>query len=218
MNHLRRTITTSISLGLFSVPHWVQAAGDHGTEGAFSRISPSIPTTDPSKIEVIEFFWYGCPHCAKIDPMVDAWEKKLSADVAFRREHIVWDSRKETSIHAQIFATLRAMGILPRHHPAVFEALHKDRINFREEGSIKNWVDKNGIDSKAFDSMHKSFGMQAQVNKMRSLTNAYKIDGVPKFIINGQFSTEPHQAGGEAQVFEVLNQLIDQQQSTVKRQ
>ncbi|NZD57284.1 hypothetical protein HZU83_11355 [Sphaerotilus montanus] len=65
--------------------------------------------------------------------------------------------------------------------------------------------------------MYKSFGMQAQVNKMRTLTNAYKIDGVPKFIVNGQFSTEPHQAGGEVQVFEVLNQLIAQQRIASKR-
>ena len=214
MNHLRRAITTSLSLGLISASYWSQAAGDHGTEGVFSRISPPIPSTNPGKIEVIEFFWYGCPHCAKVDPMVDAWEKSLSTDVAFRREHIVWDSRKETFIHAQMFATLRAMGILSKHHPAVFEAIHKDRINFREESSIKSWVDKNGIDRTAFDAMHKSFGLQAQVNKMRALTNAYKIDGVPKFIINGQFSTEPHQAGSETKVFEVLNQLITQQRAT----
>ncbi|MDZ7854796.1 thiol:disulfide interchange protein DsbA/DsbL [Sphaerotilus sp.] len=217
MNQLRRAITTSLSLGLISIPHWAQAAGDHGAEGVFSTMKPPVPNANAETIEIVEFFWYGCPHCFKVDPMVNVWEKKLSADVSFRREHIVWDSRKETSIHAQIFATLRAMDSLSKYHLAVFEAIHKDRINFREDGAIINWAIKNGIDSKAFESMYKSFGMQAQVNKMRTLTNTYKIDGVPKFIVNGQFSTEPHQAGGEVQVFEVLNQLIAQQRIATKR-
>lgn len=217
MNSLRRKVTVSLSLGLIAVPHWVQAAGDHGEEGPFSKIKEPLPTATPGKIEVIEFFWYGCPHCAKVDPMVDAWEKKLPADVAFRREHIVWDSRKETSIHAQIFATLRAMGLLAQHQPAVFDAIHKDRINFREESAVFEWAVKRGLDSKKFEAMYKSFGMQAQVNKMKALTNTYKIDGVPKFIINGQFSTEPHQAGGEVQVFEVINRLIEQQRVAAKR-
>jgi thiol:disulfide interchange protein DsbA len=73
------------------------------------------------------------------------------------------------------------------------------------------------LDAKKFDAMYKSFGMQAQVNRMKNLTNAYKIDGVPKFIVNGQFSTEPHQAGGEVQVFEVINRLIEQQRTAGKR-
>jgi thiol:disulfide interchange protein DsbA len=149
--------------------------------------------------------------------MVDAWEKTLPADVAFRREHIVWDSRKETIIHAQIFATLRTMGLLTQHQPAVFDAIHKDRVKFREEAAIFDWATRRGLDSKKFEAIYKSFGMQAQVNKMKNMTNAYKIDGVPKFIVNGQFSTEPHQAGGEVQVFEVINRLIEQQRTAGQR-
>ena len=82
MNQLRRAITTSLSLGLISIPHWAQAAGDHGAEGVFSTMKPPVPNANAETIEIVEFFWYGCPHCFKVDPMVNVWEKKLSADVS----------------------------------------------------------------------------------------------------------------------------------------
>ena len=88
----------------------------------FTRLATQQPTETPGKIEVIEFFWYGCPHCNKLEPMVEAWEKRLPKDVVLRREHVIWGGRKEIEVHARLFLTLRAMNLLEQHHRAVFDA------------------------------------------------------------------------------------------------
>jgi thiol:disulfide interchange protein DsbA len=168
-------------------------------------------------VEVIEFFWYGCPHCAKVDPMVEAWEKRLPPDVVFRREHIVWNARPETQAHAQLFVTLRAMGIVGQHQQAVFDAVHGERTDFRNEKALLEWVAKRRIDRDRFEAMYKSFGTASQVVRSRTLTSTYAIEGVPTFIINGKYSTEPHRAGGERQVFDVIDRLIQQERSNTLR-
>jgi thiol:disulfide interchange protein DsbA len=217
MDKLRRTCTTTLALGLLVSPAALMAATDHSADGPFGRLDPPVPTDASGKIEVIEFFWYGCPHCAKVEPFVEAWEKQLPPDVVFRREHIVWDGRPETQTHAQVFATLRAMDLVGSHQQAVFDAVHKERIDFRVHQAASDWAAKRGVDRARFDSMYKSFSVNTQIARMELLTSTYKIDGVPKFVINGKFVTEPHRAGGERQVFDVIDRLVAQERAAVKR-
>lgn len=217
MDKLRRACTTTVALGLLVSPLALMAAADHGADEPFGKLDPPVPTDAAGKIEVIEFFWYGCPHCAKVEPFVEAWEKQLPADVVFRREHIVWPGRPETQTHAQIFATLRAMDIVGAHQQAVFDAVHKERFDFRVHQAGADWAARRGIDRAQFDSMFKSFNVNTQVARMKSLTNTYKIEGVPTFVINGKYVTEPHRAGGERQVFDVIDRLVAQERPTVKR-
>lgn len=111
MDPLRRTCAASLALGLLASPTALLAATDHSADGPFGKLDPPVPPDAAGKIEVIEFFWYGCPHCAKVEPSVEAWEKRLPADVLFRREHIVWPGRAQTQAHAQLFATLRILNM-----------------------------------------------------------------------------------------------------------
>jgi protein dithiol oxidoreductase (disulfide-forming) len=215
MNLDRRLLNAALPLVLL-LPTVTQAAGDHG-DGPFSKLDRTHPTAWPGKIEVLEFLWYGCPHCAKLEPYVEAWSKRQPADVVFRREHIVWDARPDSVVHARIFATLKAMELIDAHQQAVFDAVHRDRVDFRKEAALADWVGKRGIDKAAFESTYKSFGVQTMVLRMKAMTNTYKVEGVPTFFINGKYTTEPHRAGGEQQVLAVIDQLVAQERALVRR-
>lgn len=207
----RRVIVTAAALS-GALPTLAFAAGEHG-DGPFDTLQRPLPTSTPGKVEVIEFLWYGCPHCAKVEPYVQAWEKQLPPDVAFRREHVVWEGRPDTVAHARLFATLRTMELLAAHQQAVFDAVHGQRLDFRREAVLLDWAAQRGIDRAAFDTMLKSFGIQSQVQRLRALTAGYKVEGVPMFFVNGRYVTEPHRAGGEAQVLQVVDRLVAQERA-----
>lgn len=212
-----RRACTMLPLGLLTAPMLALAANDHSAEGPYSKLPQPLPTEAAGKIEVIEFFWYGCPHCAKVEPELEAWAKKLPPDVVLRREHIVWDGRPETLTHARIYATLRGLDGVEAHQRAVFEAVHKERLDLRNEKALLDWAARRNIDRARFESMYKSFGIQSQVARSKGLTATYRIEGVPTFIVNGKYATEPHRAGGERQVFEVIDGLVAQERAALKR-
>ncbi|HET9403270.1 MAG TPA: thiol:disulfide interchange protein DsbA/DsbL [Burkholderiales bacterium] len=174
----------------------------------FTRLLSALPTDDPGKIEVIEFFWYGCPHCRALEPMVEDWERRLPKDVAFRREHVIWDGRGETETHARIFLTLRAMGLLAQHHRAVFDALHVAKARLRSEPEIFDWAAKRGIDRAKFEAAFKSFGVSMQLTRAKDLTAKYLVDGVPSFAVNGKFKASMGRGHDEKRLFAVIDKLI----------
>ena len=204
-------LLAAIGLGSASFP-----AQAHDNEPPFERLATPQPTDDRKRIEIIEFFWYGCPHCNQLEPAVEAWKKTLPADVAFRQEHVLWDGRRETRGHARLFATLRAMNVLAQHQQAVFDAVHSKKLKLHDEKTAFDWAAKRGIDRAKFESTYKSFGVESQVGRAKKLTDDYRIDGVPKFIINGKYVTSPHQAGDEQKMFVLINQLV-QEERAVKR-
>lgn len=216
INPKRRLLNAAVPLSLL-LPGMAMAATDHSADGPFSKLDQPHTTDAPGKVEVIEFLWYGCPHCAKVEPYVEAWKKTLPADVVFRREHIVWESRPDTVAHARLFATLKAMNLLDTHQQAVFDAVHKERVDFKKEAALIEWVGKRGIERAAFESAYKSFGVQTLFMRMKKLTVTYKIEGVPTFFVNGKYTTEPHRAGGEQQVLAVMDKLIAQERALIKK-
>ncbi len=111
MGITRRTCVSALAASTLAAPLALRAAGGHGN-GPFSMLAAPLPTNAPGKIEVIEFLWYGCPHCAKVEPFVEAWEKTLPSDVVFGREHIVWEARRETLAHALVFVTQRTLDLV----------------------------------------------------------------------------------------------------------
>jgi protein dithiol oxidoreductase (disulfide-forming) len=202
MKHVRSLVFLFLSLAIAAG----SALGAEGEE--FSRLPKPQPVDATGKIEVIEFFWYGCPHCSALEPSVEAWEKQLPKDVAFRREHVVWPGRKETETHARLFLTLRAMGLLNQHHRAVFEAMQAAKTAPRSDKEIIDWAAKRGIDRAKFEATYKSFGVNTQLARARDLTNNYLADSVPSFAVNGKYYTSLGATRGEKRLFEVLNKLI----------
>ena len=174
----------------------------------FTRLPSAQPTDTPGKIEVIEFFWYGCPHCNKLEPAVEHWEKRLPKDVVLRREHVIWDGRSDIEGHARLYITLRAMGLLAQHHRAVFDAIHAGKAKLRGDAEIFDWVSKRGIDRSKFEATYKSFGVKAQMSRAKALTRDYGIDGVPTFAINGKYTTSLAGAHSEDRLFALIDKFI----------
>lgn len=175
----------------------------------YKLLNPAKQVEVPGKIEVIEFFWYGCPHCKTIEPFVDSWAKKLPKDVNFRRVHVVWPGRNDIEAHAKLFAALQAMGQEVRLQSAIFKAVQQDRIELRREATLFDWLKKQGVDINQFKANYGTFTSNIALKKMEQTTQNYGVDGVPLFVVNGKYLTSPAMLGKEdATLTRVLDELI----------
>ncbi len=162
----------------------------------YVKLPAQVPVSAPTgKIEVVEFFWYGCPHCNAFEPALDAWSRKLPADVAFRRVHVGF--RPSFEPQQRLSATLEALGWTDNFQRKIFHAIHVQRQRLDRPEEIIDFIEKNGGDKAKFVEMYNSFGMQAKVRQGKQLAEAYKIDGVPTIGIQGRYYTSPSLAGGE---------------------
>jgi thiol:disulfide interchange protein DsbA len=195
---LRRDFSAAFALlGASSLPVLVpgQASAQGGTpvEGRqFQRLGQPLPTT-AGKVEVIEFFWYGCPHCFVFDPTLEAWVKQLPADVSFRRLHVGFNAM--VKLHQRMFFALEAMGVEAQVHAGVFSAFHVQRLSLNDEASITAMLVKLGVDAAKFKAAFNSFGVQTKALQATKLSEDYRIDGVPTLAIGGRFVTSPSMAG-----------------------
>ena len=164
-----------------SLPALAQTPGKE-----YTPITPAQPTDEAAKIEVLEFFSYGCPHCSDFHPLISAWVAKLPGDVVFKRVPITFGRAAWANI-ARLYYTLEATGDLARLDGEVFKAIHNDRINLFEELGIFDWVAKKGVDPKKFRDTFGSFGVMSKVKRGDQLAQAYKISGVPALAVDGKY-------------------------------
>jgi thiol:disulfide interchange protein DsbA len=180
----------------------LSAGGPARAQGApvegkqYQRLGTPLPTP-PGKIEVIEFFWYGCPHCFAFDPTLEAWVKTLPADVAFRRVHVGFNAM--IKLHQKLFYALEAMGKEAEVHQAVFNAFHVQGLNVSDEAAITAMVGRLGIDTAKFKEAFNSFGVATKASQAVKLSEAFRIDGVPALGVAGRFLTSPSMAGTRGQ-------------------
>jgi thiol:disulfide interchange protein DsbA len=172
----------------------------------YATLSPPQPTGDNGKIEVIEFFWYGCPHCYHLEPEVNAWAKSLPADVVFKRVP-AYPSESWGEL-ARVFYTLEAMGKLPEYHDKIFDAIHKDNVNLVNKKIRDQWLAKNGIDPAKYEEVAKSFTVATNMQRDKQMTMNYKVDGVPRLVVGGKYYTSGELAGGADKIFPVVNEMI----------
>ena len=202
-----QAIAGAAALGLAPLARAQQqrAAFVEGTH--YVRLSQPLAAPADGKVEVIEFFWYGCPHCNSFEPMLDAWAKKLPADVAFRRVPVAF--REEPfAAHQRIYYALEALGLLEQMHRKVFFAIHNERQRLDKPQDIAAFMAKNGVDSARFLDAYNSFGVQTKQRQARQLGDAYKIDGVPALGINGRWFTSGTLAGSLDRSLAVADHLI----------
>lgn len=166
------------------------------------------------KIEVIEFFWYGCEHCYLFEPRIEAWLPKAPKDVVFTRVPAVANERWLPM--ATMFYTLEAMGLLDRLHARIFDAIHKERLRLEQGPVRERWLARQGVDPARYAEVEKSFAVSTKVKRARELTRAYRIDGVPTIAVNGRYLTGPRYAGGSDGVFAAVEQLIELSRKEVK--
>ncbi|MGE5615512.1 MAG: thiol:disulfide interchange protein DsbA/DsbL [Bacillota bacterium] len=183
-------------------------AGAAAAQSSYTLLNPPQPTEGGGKVEVIEFFWYGCPHCYHLEPAVNAWLKALPKDVVFKRVPAV--PSESWANMASIYYTLEAMGMLDKYHDKVFDAVHKDRLNLGNKKVRDEWLAKQGIDVAKYNDVEKSFAVVTKVQRAKQMTANYKIDSVPQIVVNGKYVVSSETAGGPEKIFAAVDQAVAQ--------
>lgn len=195
-------------VGSISLPVAAQSQGGPVEGRHYIRLSQPVPIGAPNgQFEVIEFFWYGCPHCAAFEPALESWARQLPEDVAFRRVPVAF--RPETYVaHQRLFYALDSLGLVPTLQRKVFYAIHVERQRLDNPAEISAFATKNGIDAaKLLDALN-SFGIQAKLQQANQLVDGYKIDGVPAIGIQGRFYTSGTLAGDNERALQVTDFLL----------
>jgi thiol:disulfide interchange protein DsbA len=204
----RRTMLTAIALGAgsFAWPAWAQ---DTPREGRDYRLikPPQQPDAPAGKIEVIEFFWYGCPHCNSLEPALQAWVKKLPADVAFRRVHVPFGERR----HQQLYYTLESMGKAEALGDRVFHAIHVDRDRLDTPEKMSAMLSRHGVDPKTFADTYESFAVRTKMRRAAQISQAYGVEGVPAMAVAGKYYTAPSMVGSNEGALRTLDWLIQKE-------
>jgi thiol:disulfide interchange protein DsbA len=186
------------------------------TRGEYATLKPEQPVETQGKIEVIEFFWYGCIHCYNLQPPIEAWHKRLPPDVQFRRVPAVFNDR--WALDAANYYALEALGLVERLHRPLFDAIHNDRLRTDSAESFNPWLLGKGVDLKKFDDARRSFGVQSKVRRAAQLTLAYRIEGTPAMAVHGRYTVSPDPRRGQDAMLATVDQLIDQvRRQTVKK-
>lgn len=181
----------------------------------YVALSQPLPVDSGDKVEVTEFFWYGCPHCFDLEPLMNQWVKTLPKDVEFRRQPTIFNNASWVP-GAKIYYTLDILGELNRLHGKVFDALHIDRVDLDKEAVLFDWMAKQGVDRKKFADTYNSFAVQAKVKRAEQLSRQSKISGVPAVIVDGKFMTAASLTGSFESMFSTLDQLIQKARSERK--
>ena len=175
--------------------------GAAAQQGQFNEVKPPVPVEGTNKIEVIEFFWYGCIHCYNLEPALESWIKTLPKDVEFRRVPAVFNER--WALDASIFYALEALGLLEKLHRPLFDAIHRDRLRTDKLPEFSAWLEKQGVDAKKVESATKSFAVQSKTKRAARMTAAYKIDGTPAMAVHGRYTVASNE-----RMLEMTNQLV----------
>ena len=183
---------------------WLAASGAALAQQPFTTLSAPQPT-EPGKIEVIEFFWYACPHCYHLEPSVVSWSRNAPKDVVFKRMPAAsgsWDKL------ASVYFTLEAMGILDQYHGKVFEAIHRQNLNLATPSVREEWLAKQGIDVAKYRDVEKSFAVMTKVQRAKQMSASYKVENVPMLVVDGKYVVTAASAGSQERMFQAVDAAI----------
>jgi thiol:disulfide interchange protein DsbA len=173
----------------------------------YMALETRAPVEAPAgKVEVVEFFWYSCPHCNAFEPMLAAWVKKLPKEVAFRRVPVAF--RDDFVPLQRLYYALEAMGLVEQLHAKVFAAIHVDKYDLSKNAAILDWVGKQGVDKAKFSDQFNSFSVASKATKAAQLQNNYKVEGVPALGVAGRYYTDGSLAKGMERALKVVESLV----------
>lgn len=200
-----------VAASLFGIT--AQAAEPIEAGKQYVELSSAVPVSVPGKIEVVEMFWYGCPHCYAFEPTINPWIAKLPADVHFIRIPAMfggpWDA------HGQLFVTLDTMGVESKVHAAVFNAIQQEHKKLVTPEDMAEFVATQGVDKAKFLETFNSFAVKGKIAQYKELAKKYEISGVPTMIVNGKYRFDLGTAGGAEQALDVADQLIAKERASV---
>jgi protein dithiol oxidoreductase (disulfide-forming) len=175
----------------------------------YETLSPAQPTHDPAKVEVIEFFWYGCPHCYDFEPVLEKWLKTLPANVEFIRQPAVFSDL--WGKHAKAYFTAEALGVVDKVHADFFDAIQTKKQKLETEDQLAKFFMAHGVNETEFHNAYNSFLVDAKMRQANTTASRYGVTGVPAIIINGKYKTNGPLAGSHEKMIEIMNQLIKQE-------
>ncbi|MEY4294836.1 MAG: hypothetical protein RLY82_524 [Pseudomonadota bacterium] len=215
-SHISRRDLGSLSIGAAAILAGLQAMssmaqGKPPEEGLdYIKLDKPAATEAPKgKIEVVEFFWYHCPHCNHFEPALQAWLKKLPKDVHFKRVPVAF--RPNFVPDQQLFYTLEAMGKLDAMHTKVFHAIHTEKLNLDDRAAIISWAAAQGLDKAKFTETFDGFAVGSKAQRATQLQTAYNVSGVPALGVAGKFYTDGATAQSMTRALQIVDSLIAQQ-------
>lgn len=204
------SLATAAALGASALPTLAQAqvkAFQSGTD-FLTLDKPALTEAPAGQIEVVEFFWYNCPHCNAFEPIFDAWAKKVPKDVSVRRVPVAF--RPDFEPQQRLYYVLDSLGKVDELHKKVFNAIHVEKQQLGTLDQITAWVEKQGIPKAKFVELYNSFSVATKARKATQLQDAYAVDGVPALGINGRYFTSGTQAKTLERSLQVADYLIGQ--------
>lgn len=198
MDKLRRSLVTAITFSPLLAR--AQQPGD------YTALKKELPLETKGKIEVVEFFSYGCIHCFHFETLLEAWVPRLKPDTQFRRIPAVFNPR--WAHYGAIFYSFEALGVLRRLHRPMFDAIFVDGLKPENPAALAEWLQRNSLDPRKFDATMKSFGVQSKVNRASQLTIASGIDGTPALAVQGRYTISAEQGGSHEGMLATADRLI----------
>ena len=194
----------ALTLGASS--SWAQGAAPKEGKDYIKLGKPASVSAPAGKVEVVEFFWYSCPHCNVFEPQFEAWAKTQPADVVVRQVPVAFNASFVPQ--QKLYYALEGMNLLPQLHAKVFRTIHVDRNLLKTDDAIFDWVGKQGVDLAKFKEVYNSFTVANQARKAAQLQNEYDVEGVPAMGVAGRYYTDGTKAGNMDNVLRVVNALV----------
>ncbi len=204
---MKKLVSTLSLFLILLISNQAYADGD-----GYISISPAQPTQSGNKIEVVEVFWYACPHCFDFEPHISKWLASKPDDVEFRRMPGIF--RKNWIPHAKAYFTAEKLGALDSIHAPLFDAIHKHKKKIHDDDSIKKFFVKHGVDKSEFTKAYESDEVQTKVKQAFVMGQRYKLTGVPAVIVNGKYMVSGSTAGSFENVLKVIDQLVDKERAS----
>jgi len=176
-------------------------------EGKDYKAITAQTTDSGDKIEVLEFFWYGCPHCYSFEPNINAWKKSKPANVVFTRVPAIF--RPDWEVQARTYYALLNMGVIEDIHEKIFAAIHKDKKRLDKKKQLVDFVVRNGVDREKFLTEYSSFAVDGMVRKAKKMLKPYQIQGVPTIAVNGKYITSGSMAGSYDNMIRILDHFVE---------
>ena len=201
---------TAMGLGWTASTGAQPIKAEAGTD--YLPLDKRVPVEAPAgKIEVVEFFWYSCPHCNQFEPALDAWSKKLPKDVVLRRVPVAF--RDDFVPQQRLYFALEAMELVDKLHAKVFAAIHVEKLALNRGDSIADWVAKQGVDKTKFMEQYNSFSVVNKSTRAKQLQDSYRVEGVPALGVAGRFYTDGSLAKSMPRALQVVDFLVNEVRS-----
>lgn len=184
-------------------------AADYSDGNGYIKIKTPVRTADPSKVEVTEVFWYGCPHCNRLEPITQAWAKSIPSDVDFKFLPAVFG--RNWLAHAKAFYIADLLGIKEKVHGDIFHTIHVEKSPLNSEDALANFFTKYDVSEDQFRKLYNSFAVNSRLSQADAKIRAYGVQGVPGLIVNGKYLVTAQTANGNGNIYKVVDFLIEKE-------